>query len=169
MKCNITFSHVILLALASVPNGIINGTILFVRWKILTQRGDMTFCSWDVISTAIVNGTVAFVLFRPFKQHATWIFSQVVSLIPASESCDADSTINGTTAFVRSLGQDDQSKVWHNIWSCNTLVQVLVDNSSVGTSTSIIWCHHQWLHCVNYDDQMIKMRYNLIDHLVVYN
>ena len=134
-------------------NGIINGTILFarVRWS-----------KWDFGHVMPSIGTSISIMWCQW--HHQWyhcicfikivkmdcnISYNVMHLVLALTACDADSIINGTTAFVSSWWSK-WGTTWH-FWYCDT------------THVGITLYHwHCTLYLCIYYVKMIKMRCDMM-------
>ena len=131
------FGHLTLLVLVSVShdaNDIMSSTLQFIgswwsKWGAtwLLRPCDAIFARiWHyVMVMALSIAPLHIARSTQSKWGARWLFGHVMLLAPVLASCDADSIIKGTIAFVRST--------WCS-WQCD----------AVGTSISVTrcWFHH---------------------------
>ena len=102
MRCNVIFCHVIPLPSALCDaNALINDCICLVKIiKMRCNTKTIWLASHD--ANVIKNCTNAFLRSRQLTQGATSLFWPLTPLALQFVSCDANSVVNGTIAYLRS-------------------------------------------------------------------
>ena len=96
-----SFGHVMPLAPVWASHdldGIVNGSILFVRSRWLKQCATWSLASHD--TDHIINATIAFVSFKMTKMRCNMIFFSHLTL--TSASCDVNDIVNSSIVFIMS-------------------------------------------------------------------